>query len=128
VTFGCRCGLSPARSGQQRQPSNGPVGAALSDLIDDLAGRHVVITRGWPQQFDPRASQETFNYMIDAYLASKFGEARPDSKLSNLIDHDRKRTSLQARWQTYFTDDRTAQIQRHSPRRSAMHPSPGYRH
>jgi amidase len=95
--------------------TTGPVGAALSDLIDDLAGRHVAITRGWPQQFDPRASQETFNYMIDAYLASKFGEARPDSKLSDLIDHDRKRTPLQAQWQTYFTDDRTAQIQR--PRR-----------
>ncbi len=84
--------------------TTGPVGAVLSDLIDGLASRHVAISRGWPQQFDARASQETFNYMIDAYLAFKFGEARPDSKLSDLIDHDRKRTSLQARWETYFTD------------------------
>jgi amidase len=102
--------------------TTGPVGAVLSDLIDDLAGRHVAISRGWPQQFDARASQETFNYMIDAYLAFKFGEARPDSKLSDLIDHDQKRTSLQARWETstdrgthHFDGDRTAQIQR--PRR-----------
>jgi amidase len=84
--------------------TTGPVGAVLSDLIDGLAGRHVAISRGWPKQFDARASQETFNYMIDAYLAFKFGEARPDSKRSDLIDHDRKRTSLQARWETYFTD------------------------
>ena len=41
-----------------------PVGTVLSDLIDDLAGRHVAISRGWPQQFDARASHETFNYMI----------------------------------------------------------------
>lgn len=81
-----------------------PVGAVLSNLIDDLAGRHVAITRGWPQQFDARASQETFNYMIGAYLAFKFGEAGPEMKLSDLIDHDQKRTSLQALWETYFMD------------------------
>ncbi|MGB9177655.1 MAG: amidase family protein, partial [Pyrinomonadaceae bacterium] len=81
-----------------------PVGTVLSDLIDELAGRHVAISRGWPQQFDPRESQETFNYMIVAYLAFKFGEAGPEMTLSDLIDHDQKRTALQALWGTYFTE------------------------
>ena len=51
-----------------------------------------------------RVSQATFNYMIDAYLAFKFGEAGPEMTLSDLIDHDQKRTTLKALWQAYFTD------------------------
>jgi amidase len=47
-------------------PTTGAVGTVLSNLIDDLADRHVAITRGWPEQFDARASDATFNYMIDA--------------------------------------------------------------
>jgi amidase len=85
-------------------PTTGAVGAVLSNLIDDLASRHVAISRGWPQHFDAQASDATFNYMIDAYLAFKFGQASPEMKLSDLIDHDQQRTSLQTLWQAYFMD------------------------
>ena len=85
-------------------PTTGAVGAVLSNLIDELSGRQVALTQGWPERFDARRSQSTFNYMIDAYLAFKFGEAGPEMTLSDLIDHDEQRTALKALWQTYFTD------------------------
>ena len=85
-------------------PTTGAVGAVLSDLIDALSGRHVAVTQGWPERFDARRSQATFNYMIDAYLAFKFGEAGPEMTLSDLIDHDQQRSTLRTQWQAYFTD------------------------
>jgi amidase len=80
------------------------VGAVLSNLIDDLSARHVKIANGWPERFDPRTSQATFDYMIDAYLAFKFGQAGPNMGLSDLMVHDQQRTTLQTLWQDYFAD------------------------
>jgi amidase len=85
-------------------PVTSAVGSVLSNLVDDLSGRHVAITRGWPERFDARASQATFGDMIDAYLAFKFGQPGPDITLSDLSVRDQQRATLRALWQAYFTD------------------------
>lgn len=80
------------------------VGAVLSNLIDDLSAQKISIVQGWPEGFDIRTSQATFDGMIDDYLFFQFGEADPTTRLNELIDRDAQRTKLQALWQEYFAD------------------------
>ena len=80
------------------------VGAVLSNVIDDLSAHGVTIVQGWPKGFDVRASQATFDGMIDDYLVFQSGEADPTARLGELIDRDAQRTKLRTLWQEYFVD------------------------
>jgi amidase len=79
------------------------VGAVLSDAVDALAAAGVKIVEGWPEEIDPAAEAEAFDYHVQLFFAF----AQPDGsfeRLSEFIEFEQRRMAARAAWDRYFRE------------------------
>jgi amidase len=75
------------------------VGAALSTVVDALAGAGVPIVEGWPPGVDPREVGESFGEHVSAFFAFTEGTG-----LGDLAPHEARRMAVRASWERHFRD------------------------
>ena len=82
----------------------GPVGDAVSDVIDTLAGLSVSIREGWPDGVDWSSSCDCFDYLVGAYFVLKTGHTGAGPNLNRLPAAEAEQRRLKAAWDRYFRD------------------------
>ncbi|GAA1672344.1 amidase family protein [Fodinicola feengrottensis] len=84
-------------------PTTAEVGDRLSDVVDTIARSGAHVAEGWPTGVDPAAVYESFGFHVQAFFA--FQEpGSSTTKLSEFIEHDHRRASVEAAWERYFAD------------------------
>jgi amidase len=87
----------------EHAPASSEVTALLSSAVDELARAGATVVEGWPEGVDPMRNYESFGFHVQSFFA--FQQPGEDlAKLSEVIDHERRRMTARAAWNHYFDD------------------------
>src|SRR5687768_15733899 len=87
----------------EQAPVSSEVTAPLSSAVDELARAGATVVEGWPAGVDPVQHYESFGFHVQSFFA--FQQPGEDlAKLSEFIDHERRRMAARAAWNHYFDD------------------------
>jgi amidase len=85
----------------ERGPVSSEIATRLSDTVNALARAGATVVEGWPDGVDPDRQHESFGYHVELFFAFQQPGGRL-SKLSEFIEHERRRMSCRAAWGRYF--------------------------
>jgi len=86
-------------------PISSEVTALLSNAVDALARAGATVVEGWPDGVDPVQQHESFGFHVQLFFAfQQPGEGEDFATLSEVIDHENRRTAARAAWNRYFND------------------------
>jgi amidase len=84
-------------------PASSEVTAVLSGAADALARAGATVVEGWPEGVDPVRNYESFGFHVRLFFA--FQQPGEDfATLSEVIDHENRRTAARCAWNRYFDD------------------------
>jgi amidase len=87
----------------EHAPVSSEVTTPLSNAVDALDRAGATVIEGWPAGVDPVQHYESFGFHVQSFFA--FQQPGEDfAKLSEFIDHERRRMAARAAWNRYFDD------------------------